>query len=169
MTREELYASIGYVIGHEISHSFDSKGAQFDKNGNLSNWWEEKDLEEFKEKNDKMAQYYSAMYPWKGAKIEGNILTGEAGADMTSMKCMLRMAEKIPNFNYDKFFRSYAAVHRSIMTQDVQESSYLADEHPLGYLRINTVLQQFDKFNEVYDIKEGDGMYLAPEDRVIIW
>ena len=169
MTREEIYANIGYVIGHEISHAFDSRGAQFDKNGNLSNWWEEKDLKEFKEKNDKMAQYYSAIYPWKGAKLEGNILTGEAGADMTSMKCMLRMAEKIPNFNYDKFFRSYAACHRSIMTLEEQEEKYLSDEHPLGYLRINTVLQQFDKFHEVYDIKEGDGMYLAPEDRVIIW
>lgn len=169
MSKEELYANVGYAIGHEISHAFDSEGAQFDKNGNLLNWWQENELEEFRKKNDKMAQYYSAMYPWKGAKLEGMILTGEAGADMTSMKCMLRMAEKIPNFNYDKFFRSYASCHRSIMTLEEQENNYLGDEHPLGYLRINTVLQQFDKFNKVYDIKEGDGMYLAPEDRVIIW
>ena len=169
MSKEELYANVGYAIGHEISHAFDSEGAQFDKNGNLLNWWQENELEEFRKKNDKMAQYYSAMYPWKGAKLEGMILTGEAGADMTSMKCMLRMAEIIPNFNYDKFFRSYASCHRSIMTLEEQENNYLGDEHPLGYLRINTVLQQFDKFNKVYDIKEGDGMYLAPEDRVIIW
>ena len=148
--------------------AFDSKGAQFDKNGNLLNWWQENELEEFRKKNDKMAQYYSAMYPWKGAKLEGEILTGEAGADMASIKCMLRMAEKIPQFNYDKFFRSYAAVHRCVTALEEQEND-LGDEHPMGYLRVNTVLQQFDKFNEVYDIKEGDGMYLAPEDRVIIW
>lgn len=168
MTKEELYGRIGYAIGHEISHSFDSKGAQFDKNGNLANWWEEKDLAEFKTRNDKMANYYSAMYPWEGANLEGSILTGEAGADMTSFKCMLRMAEKIPSFNYDKFFRAYASGYRSLMTLEAQEN-HLGNEHPMGYLRVNTVLQQFDKFNEVYDIKEGDGMYLAPEDRVIIW
>lgn len=168
MAKEALYASIGYAIGHEISHAFDSKGAQFDKNGNLSNWWEAGDLKEFQTRNDKMAKYYSAMYPWKGAKLEGNILTGEAGADMTSIKCMLRMAEKIPNFDYDKFFRTYAAGYRGLMTLETQENN-LGNEHPMGYLRVNTVLQQFDKFNEVYNIKEGDGMYLAPENRVIIW
>lgn len=87
---------------------------------------------------------------------------------MTSIKCMLRMAEKIPKFDYDKFFRTYASGYRGLMTLETQENN-LGNEHPMGYLRVNTVLQQFDKFNEVYNIKEGDGMYLAPEDRVIIW
>lgn len=115
-----------------------------------------------------MEEYFSKISPWEGEFVTGSIVTGEAGADMTAMKCILQIAEKETNFDYDKFFRAYAESYREFATLERHEL-ILTDSHPLDYLRINAVLQQFDKFLETYDINEGDGMYLAPEDRVIVW
>lgn len=168
MSDEELYSRLGMVIGHEISHAFDSAGAQFDKDGNMNMWWNEEDYKAFEEKNKKLADYYSAMSPWAGQYFNGSIMTGEACADMGGMKCMLRIAAKKDGFDNDKFFRSYAQFWLSKFTKNTA-LYYLTDEHPMPYLRVNCVLQQFDEFCDLYDIKEGDGMYLAPEDRVNIW
>lgn len=168
MSDEEVYAKIGMVIGHEISHAFDSTGAQFDKDGNMANWWTGQDLEAFKKKNEKMAEYFTNMHPWEGQNFKGSIMTGEACADMAGMKCMLQIASKKENFDYDTFFRSYAdlwCVKDSLQQQYVK----LNDVHPMAYLRVNATLQQYDEFLDFYEIKEGDKMYLAKEDRVNIW
>ncbi len=168
MRDEELYARLGTVIGHEISHAFDSSGAQYDKDGNLANWWTEADWAAFSERNEKLAAYYNAMQPWEGQNLYGSIMTGEACADMGGMKCMLRIAAGKTEFDYDIFFRSYAGLW---MIKDSLQMAYarLNDNHPMGYLRTNCTLQQFDEFLDFYGITEGDGMYLAPEDRVNIW
>ena len=168
MRDEELYARVGTVIGHEISHAFDSAGALFDKDGNLANWWTEADWAAFSERNEKLAAYYNAMQLWEGQHFYGSIMTGEACADMGGMKCVLRIAAGKPEFDYDVFFRSYAGLW---MIKDSLQMAYarLNDSHPMGYLRINGTLQQFDEFLNFYGITEGDGMYLAPEDRVSIW
>ena len=81
---------------------------------------------------------------------------------------MLRLAAQKPGFDYDRFFRAYADHY---LTKDKMEviKMRLEDVHPMYYLRINTVLQQYDDFLNFYDIHEGDGMYLAPKDRVAIW
>ena len=168
MSDEELYGTVGAVIGHEISHAFDSSGAQFDKNGDMLNWWTEEDYATFLERNAKMADYYSAMHPWEGQDFYGSIMTGEACADMAGIKVMLRIAAENPDFDYDLFFRTYADVW---LTKDTLGMAYVRinDTHPMGYLRINATLQQFDEFLDFYGITEGDGMYLAPENRVAIW
>lgn len=87
---------------------------------------------------------------------------------MAGIKVMLRLAAENPDFDYDKFFRSYANVW---LIKDTLEMAYIRinDTHPMGYLRINATLQQYDEFLDFYGITEGDGMYLAPEDRVAIW
>ena len=168
MRDEELYARLGTVIGHEISHAFDSSGAQYDKDGNLANWWTEADWAAFSERNEKLAAYYNAMQLWEGQSFHGSIMTGEACADMGGMKCMLRIAAGKTEFDYDVFFRSYAGLW---MIKDSLQMAYarLDDNHPMGYLRTNCTLQQFDEFLDFYGITEGDGMYLAPEARVNIW
>ena len=168
MSDEELYAKLGTIIGHEISHAFDSSGAQFDKNGNMTNWWEEEDQAAFQKKNEKMVAYYNAIHPWEGQDLYGSIMTGEACADMAGMKCMLKIAAEKENFDYDKFFRSYADIW---LTKDSLGRQYklVNDSHPMNYLRINAKLQQYDEFLDYYGITEGDNMYLAPEDRVAIW
>lgn len=168
MSDEELYGKIGWVTGHEISHAFDSTGAQFDKDGNMADWWTPEDYSAFQERNDKLAEYFNNMHPWEGQDFYGGILTGEAGADMTGMKAILMLARDKKDFDYDKLFRSLCDVWLEKSTLQAAYSQ-INNEHPMGYLRVNTTLQQFDEFLECYDIKEGDGMYLAPEDRVIVW
>ncbi len=168
MSDEELFATAGAVIGHEISHAFDSTGAQFGKNGDMSVWWTEEDYAKFLERNEKMEEYYNAMHPWEGQDFYGSIMTGEACADMAGIKVMLRIAAEDPDFDYDVFFRTYATVW---LTKDSLQMAYtrINDTHPMAYLRINATLQQYDEFLDFYGITEGDGMYLAPEDRVAIW
>lgn len=168
MSDEEVYAKLGVGIGHEISHAFDRNGAQFDKNGNMTNWWTEDDYAVFQERNAKLAAYYDAMHPWEGQDFHGSIMTGEACADMAGMKVMLRLAAKKEGFDYDAFFRAYANLW---LTKDSMQRVYarINDNHPMLYLRINATLQQFDEFLDLYGITEGDGMYLAPEDRVSVW
>ena len=168
MSDEELYGTLGAVIGHEISHAFDSSGAQFDKDGNMTMWWTEDDYAAFQARNAKMVDYYNAMHPWQGQDFYGSIMTGEACADMAGIKVMLLLAAEKPDFDYDLFFRTYAKVW---LTKDSLQMAYarINDNHPMGYLRINATLQQYDEFLNCYGITEGDGMYLAPENRVAIW
>ena len=168
MSDEEVMAKLGCVIGHEISHGFDSTGAQFDKNGDMASWWTEEDYAEFLKRNEKMVDYYNAMHPWEGQDFYGSIMTGEAGADMAGMKAVLRLAAQKENFDYDAFFRAYADVW---LEKGSLQRAYvhINDVHPMSYLRINCTLQQFDEFLNFYGITEGDNMYLAPENRVIVW
>ena len=168
MSDEELYAKLGMMIGHEISHAFDRSGAQYDKDGNLASWWTEEDYSEFQERNTKLEAYVNAIQPWEGQNIQGSIVTGEACADMAGMKAALRAVADKEDFDYDVFFRAYANLW---LTKDSlqREYSLLNNKHPMNYLRINVVLQQFDEFLDFYGIREGDGMYLSPEDRVLIW
>ena len=93
----------------------------------------------------------------------------EAIADIAGMKVMLTLAKKVPNFDYDKFFRAHEKMWARVYTIAAAENAVLTDTHPLHYLRGNVTVQQFDAFNETYGIKEGDGMYIKPEDRISVW
>ena len=168
MSDEEVLAKLGVSIGHEISHAFDRTGAQFDKDGNMKNWWTKEDKEEFKKRNAKLAEYFNSIHPWEGQDLKGSIMTGEACADMAGMKVALRVASEKENFDYDKFYRAFADLW-FVKENLMMARAGIEDEHPLNYLRINCTLQQFDEFLDFYGIKEGDNMYLAPEDRVNIW
>ena len=90
MSDEAILGTLGWVIGHEISHAFDSSGAQFDKDGNMNQWWTYEDFAAFTKRNEKMAAYYNAMHPWAGQDFYGGIMTGEGCADMGGMKAVLR-------------------------------------------------------------------------------
>ena len=168
MSDEEMMGTLGWVVGHEISHAFDSKGSQFDKDGNMNDWWTDEDKKAFLKRNEKMEAYYNKMHPWEGQDFHGSIMTGEACADMGGMKVLLRIASEKKDFDYDKLFRSLAVAW---LEKGTLQNAYhqINDVHPMGYLRVNCTLQQFDEFIDFYGIKKGDGMYLAPEDRVVIW
>jgi predicted amidohydrolase YtcJ len=92
----------------------------------------------------------------------------EDGTDMAGLKVVMRIAATKKDFDYDKFYRAYAD---GFLTKDTLQYAYgrINDVHPMHYLRINCTLQQFDEFLNFYGITEGDGMYLAPQDRVAIW
>ncbi len=169
MTYEEKLGGIGMVIGHEISHAFDSEGAEFDAEGHRNNWWEEADYAAFRARADRLAAYYDSFVPYPGGTYSGRQVQSEAIADMGSMKCMLAIAKEKENFNYNAFFRQFSKVWRTKMLPNALIIAVTTDSHPLGCLRTNVTLQQFQEFFDTYEIGPGDKMYLAPEDRVAVW
>ncbi len=170
MSVEELYASIGaFWVGHEVSHAFDSGGAQFDADGYFRDWWTEEDKAEFDKRVQKMDDYLDTIVAFDDQHFIGSNIDTEMVADMTGLQCALRMASKVENFDYDKFFTKYAQMNVNINVYASELSQLTQDAHPLDYSRTNVPVQQFEEFYETYDVKEGDAMYLAPEDRLIIW
>ena len=169
MTYEQMLGGIGFTIGHEISHAFDTLGSQYDKNGAVSNWWSEEDSAAYRSRVDKLAAWYDGFIPFEGAEYYGEEIQTEACADMASMKCLLAIAADKEDFDYDMFFRQFASNWRDQSTLDSLKMKILIDHHPMHYMRINATLAQYDEFLDFYGIKEGDGMYIAPEDRVAIW
>ena len=170
MSIEEKYGAIGSVIGHEISHAFDTNGSQYDEVGNVKDWWTKEDKVAFRDRANKLVEYYDNVVAFdNGIKYSGQMVQTESIADIAGLKCMLMLAKKVPNFDYDKFFRANARLWSRVYTLEKAEAVVLTNTHPLHYLRCNVSLQQYDEFLETYDIKEGDGMYLAPEDRITVW
>lgn len=170
MPVEELYASIGaFWVGHEISHAFDNNGSQFDAEGLYRDWWTEADKEEFNKRVKKMDDYLDTIVAFDGQHFIGSNIDTEMVADMTGLQCALRMASKVENFDYDKFFIKYAQMNGSLGLYANELSMLTQNEHPLDYSRTNVPVQQFQEFYDTYDVKEGDNMYLAPEDRLVIW
>ncbi len=169
MSKEELLGGIGALIGHEISHAFDTQGAQFDKDGNMKNWWQEDDYKAFQARADKLISYYNNITVWEGQKVLGKNIQTEAIADMGGIKSILYSVKDRKDFDYQAFFKAYAGIWRAIITRNIEYSLLTKDPHPLHYLRTNVTLQQYDEFLDTFDIKEGDTMYLAPEDRINVW
>ena len=168
-TVEQTLGLVGAVIGHEITHAFDSSGANFDEYGNQSDWWSKSDRTEFNKKISKMRTFYNKIELTKDLKVDGGNVDTEATADMGGVKVALTIAKKYENFNYDEFFRSYAFVwcRQPISLQQVPDRA--SDSHPFNHLRTNVTLAQFDEFVETYDIGPGDGMYIPENQRVKIW
>jgi len=166
---EEKYGMLGAVIGHEITHGFDSSGSLFDENGNYNDWWTSSDRRNFNTKVNNMISFYEKIHLKKNLVVDGDNTNGECTADMGGVKIMLTLAKKIPDFDYDKFFRAFTNLwlERPISYNDIDTRAQ--DEHPFEYLRTNVTLAQFDEFVETYDIKPGDGMYIPEDQRVKIW
>lgn len=169
MSREEIFANVGDTIAHEISHAFDTTGSQFDEKGNLRNWWTEEDKKAFSARADKLAAYYDNIQPMQDVYCTGSQIEGEAIADLVAMKILLRIAAKESGFDHDKFFRSFAGTWRTITTVQSEYYTLLQDTHPLAYLRVNAVVQQFKEFYDTYNVKKGDGMYLPEDKRLEVW
>ena len=169
MTREELFATVGDTIAHEISHAFDTTGCQFDEKGNYRNWWTDEDRKAFAERADRLAAYYDNIEPFQDTFCVGSQIEGEAIADLVAIKILLRVAAQGQGFDYDRFFRNYAKTWRTITTAQSEFYTLQQDTHPLPYLRVNAVVQQFREFYDTYGVKRGDGMYLAPERRLEVW
>ena len=166
---EENYASVGSIIGHEISHAFDSNGSNFDEDGKQVNWWTYSDRQAFNTRLNKMIAYINKIEVKTNIKMKGNRVNGEVTADMGGVKVVLSLAKKIPDFDYETFFERYARLWAFKYKERALVNLNNNDEHPLGYIRTNLTLSQFDEFIETYDIKPGDGMYFAPENRLAIW
>ena len=172
---EKKLGGLCMIVGHEITHAFDTKGSQYDKDGNKKNWWTEEDRKAFRERVNKLVQFYSALVPMP--QVSDNpygesgamVIMGEAIADLGSLKCLLSIAKKQEHFDYDLFFRQLA-INQKQARYEAAERAYVAtDPHPIEAYRCNIPVQNYDEFLETYGVKEGDGMYLAPEDRIRVW
>ncbi|MDO5518186.1 MAG: M13 family metallopeptidase [Clostridium sp.] len=168
-SKEINYGAIGAVIGHEISHAFDTTGAKFDCDGNLSNWWTEEDYNKFKEKTQKVRDYYNTVKTDDGKSVNGDITVGENIADISGVACSLDIIKQMDNPNYKDFFESYANIWRMIATPEYADYCLSFDVHSPNKVRTNVVVGQFEEFYKTYGITENDKMYIKPEDRLQIW
>ncbi len=168
-SREQNLGSIGYVIAHEITHAFDNNGAKYDKNGNATDWWTAKDYEAFQKLCSKAVDFYDGVEAAPGIECNGTLTLSENIADMGAASCILAAAKLLPEPDLETMFRSMAKTWQSTMPRESAEYATLSDVHAPDKLRGILPLQTLDEFYEVFDIKPGDGMYIAPEERVSVW
>jgi predicted metalloendopeptidase len=173
------YGAIGAVIGHEIGHGFDDKGSQSDGQGNLRNWWTADDLARFKAKTDMLVKQYDAFEPIPGYHVNGALTLGENIGDNSGLSIAYKAykislhgqpAPVIDGLTGDqRFFMGFGQVWRSKMRDAAQIVQVKTDPHSPGQFRANGTLRNQAAFYEAFGVKEGDKMYLKPEDRVTIW
>ena len=166
---EQNLGALGVVVGHELSHAFDANGSQYDENGNVVNWWTEEDAAAFAERCQKVVAYYDGKEEAPALPMNGALTLTENTADLGGMSVALELASRREDFNYAEMFESWAHLWMSVTYRPVLETKAASDSHSLDSIRINGLLPNFDEFYETYGITEGDGMWVAPEDRVSIW
>jgi putative endopeptidase len=166
---EENYGAIGMVIGHEISHAFDNNGAAYDENGNANNWWTEEDFKKFNEKNQELIEFYNDIEIIPGVLSDGQLTLSENVADLGGMAASLQVVSKMSNPDYKAYFESYAEIWKSTTTKEYAALLSKNDVHSASKIRVNRTIVNFPQFYDTYGIKPGDGMYVAPEDRVSLW
>ncbi|CAM4294331.1 M13-type metalloendopeptidase [Paenibacillus tarimensis] len=168
-SREQNLGSIGTIIGHEISHAFDVNGAQFDKDGNLTNWWTEADYAEFQKRAAEMTEELSKVEFLPGHKINGELTLAETIADLGGLACVLDIADDNPNADLTQVFEGFSQAFAAWMPVESTVASLQSDPHAPNKLRVNFTLQMLDQFYDVYNVTEQDGMYLSPDRRISIW
>lgn len=162
------YGGIGAVIAHEISHAFDNNGSLFDEFGNLNNWWTDEDSAHFKQLAQKMIEEFEGI-PFAGQKVNGKLTVSENIADAGGLSCALEAAKTEADFNAQEFFINWATIWRMKATEQYMQLLLSIDVHAPQKLRANIQAENLDDFYTAFDIKPGDEMYRAPEDRVHIW
>ena len=162
------YGGIGAVIAHEISHAFDNNGSLFDEFGNLNNWWTDEDSAHFKQLAQKMIDEFDGI-PFAGQKVNGKLTVSENIADAGGLSCALEAAKTEADFNAQEFFINWATIWRMKATEQYMQLLLSIDVHAPQKLRANVQAENLDDFYTAFDIKPGDEMYRAPENRVHIW
>jgi len=172
------YGAIGTVIGHEISHTFDTEGATFDSKGRVRNWWTPADLEHFKTATQALARQYDQYFPFPDLHVNGQLTLGENIADVAGISAAYdgyhaSLQGKTPpmqdGFNGDQqFFIAFAQNWSSKTRDSALRGQVLGNEHAPGQYRALTV-RNIDAWYPAFDVKPGEKLYLAPKDRVRIW
>lgn len=172
------YGAIGAVIGHEISHSFDDAGSAFDRNGLMRNWWTDADLAVFKRNGQALSDQYDSYEALPGVHVNGSLTLGENIADLAGLaaaydayRASLNGVEApvIDGFTGDqRFFIAYAQAWASKYREAQLRQRIATDGHAPGNFRALTV-RNLDAWYDAFDVKEGDQLYLPPEERVRIW
>ena len=168
------YGAIGAVIGHEISHSFDDQGAQFDAQGRLRDWWTKEDLEHFNAASNKLIKQYSAYKPFADLAVNGQLTLSENLADLAGLAAAYdayraTQSGKASMADGDReFFIGYGNTWRTKMREGAARQRILTDGHSPGEYRTATV-RNLDAWYKAFDVKPGQKLYLAPGERVRVW
>ncbi len=173
------YGGIGVVIGHEMTHGFDDQGRQYDKNGNLRQWWSDADVEAFKVPAEQLAVYFDSLNILPDLKSNGHQCLGENLADHGGVNIAFQAYKKATEgktlatengFTPDqRFFLSFGNIWANVASEEILRYYAIVDVHSAEHLRVNGTLPHIDYWYEAFNIQPGDSMYLAPEDRVRIW
>jgi putative endopeptidase len=173
------YGSIGVVIGHEMGHGFDDQGSRYDGDGNLNNWWTDQDLEEFKERTGALVDQFARFQVFDDLNVNGQLTLGENIGDLSGLTIAYRAyhmsldgkeAPVLDGFTGDqRFFLGIGQVWRFKATDEAMRNRVQTDPHSPPEFRVNGPLPNMPEFYAAFDVQEGDGMYLPPEERVKIW
>ncbi len=173
------YGGIGMVIGHEITHSFDDQGAQYDKVGNVTDWWTKADYEKFKAKTQQVIDQYNSFTVLDSVHVKGALTVGENTADIAGVAIAYdafklteqgKSTDKLDGFTPDqRFFISVARIWR-VKTRDAFLRTYVnTNPHSPAKWRVNGPLMNFTPFYQAFDVKEGDKMYKPENERIVVW
>ena len=173
------YGAIGVVIGHEMTHGFDDQGRQFDKDGNMHDWWAASDGDQFKARTDKYADFFSAIKVLPDLNANGRLTLGENLADHGGLMvayAAFKNATKnkslpvIDGLTPDqRFFLAYAGVWAGNITEAEIRNRTKSDPHSLGRWRVNGALPHIDAWYEAFGVKEGDKMFIPKDQRLPLW
>ncbi|MBB5285223.1 putative endopeptidase [Rhabdobacter roseus] len=173
------YGGIGAVIGHEISHGFDDSGSQYDKDGYLRNWWTDEDRQKFMERANQIVEQYNKYTVLDTLHVNGKLTLGENIGDLGGLNAAYtafkmtkqgQSNEKIDGFTPDqRFFLAWAQVWRTNILPEAAAQQVLVDPHSPGQWRTIGPLVNMDAWYEAFDVKPGDKLYVAPEDRIRLW
>jgi predicted metalloendopeptidase len=173
------YGAIGVVIGHEMGHAFDDQGRQFDGDGNLRDWWSDYDAAAYEESASTLVKQFDAFEALPDLHVNGKLTLGENIGDLTGITIAYRAylkslggreAPVLDGFTgAQRFFIGYAQVWRSRLREEAVRQRVLSDPHSPPQFRVNGPLRNSPEFFEAFEVKEGDGMWLPPGERVKIW
>lgn len=160
---------IGTIVGHEIGHGFDSNCIVFDMDGKYNpEWLSSDDVKTLEERNKVAVNYFETAFKvYEIYTVDGEQTLGENYADLGGMEVCVSLLDKAED--YDAFFHNYATIWASLTTIDDLRSQIKSDVHSPAFIRVNSILACIPEFYETYDVKEGDGMYIAPENRIGRW
>ncbi len=168
-SREENLGGIGYVIAHEITHAFDNNGAKYDENGNATDWWTADDYAAFQQLCDKVVAFYDGRETAPGITSNGLLTLSENIADLGAVACVTQITGSMSNHDFKKLYTSMAKIWCCNYTREMRQYVARVDVHAPDKLRGGLTLTSQDEFFKTFDIQPGDGMYIAPQDRVSIW
>jgi len=167
-TRSENLGGIGAVIGHEISHAFDSNGAKCDELGNLNNWWTKADERKFNKKVKAMVKQFDGIQlPW--GTVNGKFTVSENIADNGGMAVTLDIMSQTEGVSFEEYFTNWARVWCQKAKPEYKALMLQVDVHGPCYLRANMPPRNFPEWYATFGVKKSDGMYIAPSKRVVIW
>ena len=167
---EKNYGGIGVVIGHEITHAFDSNGADYDENGDMHNWWTKADSKAFDKRIKAFEDQWNGLEIY-GTKVNGKLTVTENVADAGGLSSTLQVLKTdMTKPNLKDYFENYADIWKQKASLQYNKYIMVQDVHAPNELRVNQQLKNLPEFYEAYpQIKEGDAMYLAPSKRISLW